>query len=64
MSMPDRRVPGTSQPQLIEYRCPLHDGESSFDEIAPKCPRCGTLMIPVEDPYAERRRKLREAREA
>lgn len=59
MSMPDDRVPGTRSPRLIEYRCPV-DGTIIIAEIQPECPNCGTLMEPAPDPYAERRRRLRE----
>jgi rubrerythrin len=61
MSMSDSRVPGNPTPGLIEYRCPV-DGYTIMDEIQRECPDCGTLMEPVADPYAERRRKLRKAR--
>jgi hypothetical protein len=62
MSMADWRVPGDAKPRLVEYRCPDDDG-SQWSEVVPECPICGKRMIPVEDPYAERRRKLRKARE-
>lgn len=61
MSMPDNRAPGSPSRQLIEYRCPV-DGKTIFDEVPPECPECGTLMEPVADPYAARRRRLREGR--
>jgi hypothetical protein len=62
MSMPDRRLPGTSKSPLVQYRCPDHAEETEFSVTAPECPICGKRMIPVTDPYAERRRKLREER--
>jgi ribosomal protein S27E len=62
MSMPDRRLPGTPKSQFVQYRCPDHAEETQFSDRVPECPICGKRMIPVADPYAERRRKLREER--
>jgi hypothetical protein len=62
MSMADWRLPGNATSRLVEYRCPDDDDQSEWSEAVPRCPVCGKLMIPVEDPYAERRRKLRGAR--
>jgi hypothetical protein len=63
MSMPDRRIPGGAEPRLIRYHCPDHlDNYESAESSAnvPLCNICGKRMI-IEDPYAERRRRLREA---
>jgi rRNA maturation endonuclease Nob1 len=55
-------VPGTPGFRF-EYRCP--DGHKRAvpddSEAVPRCPICGKTMVRF-DPYAERRRKIREQR--
>jgi len=62
MSAPDDRVPGIPIPRVSEYRCPVC-GKIIYDEMRPECPDDGTLMELAPDPYAERRRRLREGPE-
>ena len=64
MTSPDwGRVPGEGSSKPIRWSCP--DGHLTKWAIRkPECPECGKLMESTpNDPYAERRRKIREERD-
>jgi hypothetical protein len=57
------RLPGEPSREEVLFSCP--DGHTTEWAVrAPRCPKCGQKMKPThDDPYAERRRKIREERD-